>query len=129
VTVIFSFRKHIARPFKDANFRRFLIFALLWGFSVNFASPFFTLYFLRDLEFSYGFVAILGMISALADLMGMQLWGRISDKVKNRAVIQFAGWVAVFLPLAWVWARPQDALIPVTLHIVGAGFGRGSTSA
>jgi len=121
----FSFGKHIALPFKDPNFRKFLTFGLLWGFSVNFASPFFTLYFLRDLEFSYGFVATLGMISAFADLMGMQLWGRISDKVKNKAVIQFAGWVAIFLPLAWVSARPQDTAIPIILHIVGGGFWAG----
>jgi hypothetical protein len=121
----FSFRKHIALPLKERNFRKLLIFACLWGFSVNFASPFFTLYFLRDLRFSYGFVATLGMISAFADLMGMQLWGRISDKVRNKAVIQFAGWVAIFLPLAWVSARPQSVVIPVVLHIVGGGFWAG----
>jgi len=112
-------------PFKEDNFRKLLIYALLWGFSVNFASPFFTLYFLRDLRFSYSFVATLGMISALADLMSMQLWGRISDRVKNKAVIQFASWVAVFLPLAWVSARPESFVIPVILHIVGGGFWAG----
>lgn len=120
-----SFRKHILLPFKEPNFKKFLIFALVWGFSVNFASPFFTLYFLRDLRFSYGFIATLGMISAFADLVGMQLWGRISDKVKNKAVIRFAGWVAIFLPLAWVSARPQGTVIPIILHIVGGWFWAG----
>jgi hypothetical protein len=112
-------------PFKKGNFRKFLTYALLWGFSVNFASPFFTLYFLRDLRFGYGFVAILGMLSAFADMMGMRLWGRISDRVKNKAVIQFTSWVAIFLPLVWVSARTESVAIPIILHIVGGGFWAG----
>jgi len=120
-----SFRASFGLPFTEPNFRSFLIFVFLWSFSVYFASPFFTLYFLRDLKFSYGFVAVLGMVSAFADLMGMQAWGRISDRVKNKAVIQFAGWIAIFLPLAWVSAGPDSILIPVILHVVGGGFWAG----
>jgi len=121
----FSFRKHLCLSFKESNFSKFLTFTCLWSFSVYLASPFFTLYFLRDLKFSYSFVATLGTLSAFADLMGMQAWGRISDRVKNKAVIQFAGWVAVFLPLAWVSAGPNSIVIPVILHVVGGGFWAG----
>ena len=120
-----SFNQLIFLPISEPNFRKFLIFSFLWGFSVHFASPFFTLYFLRDLKFSYGFVALLGTISAFADLTGMQIWGRISDKVKNKAVIQFACWVAIFLPLAWVTVRPGSFLMPIILHIIGGGFWAG----
>jgi MFS family permease len=62
------------------------------------------------------------MLSAFADMIGMKLWGRISDIVKNKAVIRVSSWVAVFLPLAWVSARPQSIVIPLILHIVGGGF-------
>jgi MFS family permease len=115
----------LRRPFGERNFRHFLLFAIFWGFSVHFASPFFTLYFLRYLELSYGFVALLGTISACADLLGMQVWGRISDKVRNKAIIQLAGWVAVFLPLAWVTVRPGDFVMPVILQLMGGGFWAG----
>jgi MFS family permease len=120
-----SFSGQIHLPFSEPNFRNFLIFSLLWSFSVYFASPFFTLYFLRDLKFGYGFVATLGMLSAAADLIGMQLWGRISDRAQNKAVIQFAGWVAIFIPLAWVSVRPQSIVIPMMLHLAGGGFWSG----
>ena len=122
-----SFRDGLRLPFTEPNFKRFLLFTFLWSFSVYFASPFFTLYFLRDLRFNYGFVAVLGMVSAFADLLGMKAWGRISDRVKNKAVIQFAGWVAIFLPLAWVLAGPQGIVLPVILHVVGGGFWAGIT--
>jgi MFS family permease len=120
-----SFRKQLWRTLSESNFRKFLIFTLIWSFSVYFASPFFTLYFLRELHFSYGFVATLGMISAFADLTGMRLWGRISDTVKNKAVVQLSTWVAVFLPLAWVLVRPGDVVMPILLHLIGGGFWAG----
>jgi MFS family permease len=120
-----SFGKFINLPFKEKNFRNFLVFSFGWSFSVYFASPFFTLYFLRYLKFSYGFIAILNTISACADLIGMQIWGRISDKVKNRAIIRFASWVAVFLPLAWVTVTPGSYVLPICLHLVGGGFWAG----
>jgi MFS family permease len=122
-----SLARHFRPPFEDDNFRRFLIFAMLWSFSVHFASPFFSLYFLRDLKFSYGFVAILGMVSAFADLIGMRIWGRVSDRVKNKAVIRLASWVAAFLPLAWVTVRPDNVVWPMIIHIVGGGFWAGIT--
>ncbi len=120
-----SLGKLLSLPFGERNFRSFLLFAVFWGFSVHFASPFFTLYFLRYLKLSYGFVAVLATISACADLLGMQVWGRISDKVRNKAIIQFAGWVAVFLPLAWVTVRPGNYVMPLVLHAVGGGFWAG----
>lgn len=119
------FRKQVWRSLREANFRRFLTFAFAWSFSVYFASPFFTLYFLRELHFSYGFVATLGMLSAFADLTGMRLWGRISDRVKNKAVIQLSSWVAAFLPLAWVLVRPGDIVMSILLHLIGGGFWAG----
>jgi MFS family permease len=119
------FRARLSIPFKESNFRKFLIYTVMWSFSVYFASPFFTLYFFRELKLSYGFVATLGMISAFADMLGMQIWGRLSDIVKNRAVIQVSSWVAVFLPLAWVSVKPGSVIIPVVLHILGGGFWAG----
>ena len=120
-----SFGKFLNLPFREKNFRNFLVFSFTWSFSVYFASPFFTLYFLRYLKFSFGFVAVLNTISACADLIGMQVWGRISDKVKNRAIIRFASWVAVFLPLAWVTVAPGAYVIPIFLHFIGGGFWAG----
>ncbi len=120
-----SLRESLGVPLKEPKFRSFLIFAFLWSFSVYFASPFFTLYFLRELKFSYGFVAALGMLSAFADMLGMRFWGRISDRVRNKAVIRLAGWVAVFLPLLWVTVRPESFILPALLHLLGGGFWAG----
>lgn len=112
-------------PVHSRNFKSFLRYSILWNFSVYFASPFFTLYFLRDLGFSYAFISTLGMISALADLTAMRLWGSISDKVRNKAVIQACSWITVFLPFLWTFVRPDQVLLPLLLHTVGGAFWAG----
>lgn len=121
------FQQSLAYPFQDANFRKFLIFSMAWNFSVTFASPFLTLYLLRELNFSFSFVVVLGTLSALADLIGMRLWGRLSDKIKNKAVLQFAGWFAVFVPFWWIFIKPSNILAPVILHITAGWFWAGIT--
>ena len=112
-------------PFRRKNFKSLLTYSILWNFSVYFASPFFTLYFLRDLGFSYAFTATMGMISALADLTAMHLWGNISDRVRNKAVIQACSWITVFLPFLWTFVRPDHLVLPVLLHVLGGAFWAG----
>jgi Na+/melibiose symporter-like transporter len=41
------FQARLSIPFEESNFRKFLIYTIMWSFSVYFASPFFTLYFFR----------------------------------------------------------------------------------
>jgi MFS family permease len=120
-----SFLKSLPLPFKERNFRKFLTFAFFWGFSVYFAAPFFTVYFLQDLKFSYGFVAALGTISGFADLLGMRFWGRISDKVKNKAVIRFSSTAAICLPFVWIFVRPTNVVLPIVINTIGGMFWAG----
>jgi len=120
-----DFAGQLLLPFRDRNFRRFLGFSFFWSFSVYCASPFFALYFLRDLGYGYGFIATLGMLSAFADLVGMRLWGKLSDTTRNKPIIYFSGWGAAFLPLAWVFVRPESMVLPILLHMLGGGVWAG----
>ncbi|RJP68040.1 MAG: MFS transporter [Candidatus Abyssobacteria bacterium SURF_17] len=120
-----SFQENAFIAFKDANFRRFILFALAWSFSVHFAAPFFTLYFLRDMGFSYGFVAVLNITAATADLLGMRLWGGISDKVRNRPIIRVGTLITAFIPLAWILVTPQSRVLPILINTVAGLFWAG----
>ena len=48
---------------RDNNFRSVLRYAASWQFAVNLATPFFTVYFVRELGFSMGFVLVLTLLS------------------------------------------------------------------
>ncbi|MGD2013547.1 MAG: hypothetical protein PVI94_19570 [Desulfobacterales bacterium] len=85
---------------------------------------------MRDLGFNYAFISTTGMISALADLTAMHLWGYISDRVRNKVVIQACSWIAVFLPFLWTFARPDHPFVKVAAdNKIVAGKSRGDGSA
>jgi MFS family permease len=120
-----DFKRNLLLPLKEANFFRFLIYTFFWNLAVYSASPFITLYMLRELAFSYGFVAILAMISSTADLLAMKFWGVVSDRFKNKAIVHVASWIAVFLPILWSLVKSGSIWMPVFLHILGGGFWAG----
>ncbi len=72
----------LIEPFADPNFRRVLLFAVYWTFSVMVAAPFVIPYFLQQLKkMSYTQIAILSVIGALCALVFAPMWGRIADSV------------------------------------------------
>jgi MFS family permease len=77
-------------PLRDGNFRRMLRFLASWQFAVNLATPFFTVYFVRELGFSMSFVLILGVMSQLANVAVIRSWGSLSDSFANKAVLSIA---------------------------------------
>ena len=77
--VEYTVERHWLERLRHSNFARFSIFFALIQFSVAIASPFFTVYMLRDLHFSYfAFMTNTGM-AILAQFLTLNQWGRISD--------------------------------------------------
>jgi MFS family permease len=117
-------RERLKAPLKDSNFRKLLRFAVFWSFGVNFASPFFLVYMLQDLQLSYTLVSIYTVSSAMADLLGMWAWGHFSDQLGNRAVIIINSFIATILPFIWIFTDASlyaiFLFIPL-LHFIG-GF-------
>lgn len=90
------------RRLANSNFARFSIFYALMQFSVAVSSPFFAVYMLRDLQFSYAqFMANTGM-SVLVQFLTLRYWGRIGDVMGNRLVLRTTGLVIPALPALWM---------------------------
>ena len=118
------------RQLRKSNFARFSLFYALMQFSVAIASPFFAVYMLRDLQFSYAqFMANTG-ISVLAQFLTLSQWGRISDVFGNRRVVSVAGLMIPFMPLLWI-VSPNFWYLLVVQILSGlswAGFTLGATN-
>ncbi len=89
---------------RQSNFVRFSIFFALTQFSVAIASPFFTVYMLRDLQFSYiAFMSNTGM-AIFAQFLTLNQWGRISDVFGNRRILAATGMLIPLMPLLWIFS-------------------------
>lgn len=122
------FFQHYLEPFKQPNFRRLLRFSIAWQFAFNIASPFFVVYMLTELGMSYSLAATFAVVTALFDLIGMRVWGHVSDHIGNKPVITISAAAVTILP--WLWLATEKNgfsfywLIPL-LHIAGGFFWAG----
>jgi len=118
------------RQLGKSNFVRFSLFYGFMQFSVAIASPFFAVYMLRDLQFSYAqFMANTG-ISVLAQFLTLNQWGRISDAFGNRRVLSVTGLMLPLMPLLWI-VSPNFwylLLVQVLSGLCWAGFTLGASN-
>ncbi len=89
---------------RQSNFVRFSIFFALMQFSVAIASPFFSVYMLRDLQFNYvEFMANTGM-AIFVQFLTLNQWGRISDVFGNRRILATTGVLVPLMPVLWIFS-------------------------
>lgn len=89
---------------RNSNVVRFSLFFALTQFAVSIASPFFTVYMLRDLQFTYLAFTINTATAVLAQFLTLAQWGRISDVFGNRRILAATGMVIPLMPLLWVFS-------------------------
>jgi predicted MFS family arabinose efflux permease len=119
------FRQRLRLPFTDKNFRRFLLFTVVWNSAVYFTAPFFAVYLLKSLQLSYTAVATYAVLSSVADLASAQLWGRLSDRETNKPILLFASFFAALIPYGWLFTDSDSHLLLGLLHLEGGLFWAG----
>ncbi|HZY16944.1 MAG TPA: MFS transporter [Ramlibacter sp.] len=89
-------RQRLLEPFANRNFRRLLIFLGAWIVASNLAAPFLTVYLMEQRGYAVGTVTSLWVTSQVANALTLYAWGRLSDRLSNKAVL------AVVLPVHFV---------------------------
>jgi len=81
---------------------RFSLFFALMQFAVAIAGPFFTVYMLRDLGFSYLELMTNTAVSVGVQFVTLRAWGRVGDAFGHRLVLTVTGFVMPLIPLLWL---------------------------
>ncbi|MGC8817003.1 MAG: MFS transporter [Candidatus Hadarchaeum sp.] len=108
----FSFYSFV-RKAKDNNFGRFTIYITLMTLVVYFAAPFFSVYMLQELKFSYLNYVIVVLSSSLTHVLFMPMWGKFSDKHGNLLVLKISGYLIPFVPILWLFSTNPVFLVLV----------------
>ncbi len=96
----FRFGQFIKR-IPHSNFGKFVVFISLVMFGTAIASPFFAVYMLKDLQFSYTAWTLIVISGALSSFIFMPLWGKFADKFGNIRVLRFTGAFIPLVPALW----------------------------
>lgn len=102
----------------------FSLFHACMQLAVGIASPFFVLYMLRDLGFSYLEFTINTAASVCMQFLTLNRWGRLSDLFGNRLILLTTGVAIPVLPALWLLSTDYVYLLGVQAlsGLVWAGF-------
>ncbi len=109
---------------RESNFAKFVLFVAALNFSVNLASPFFTVLMLKDLHFNYLLYTLVTIAATLTIYFTINRWGRHADKVGNLRVLKFTAPIIAVIPLLWIVNRHPVYLVfaQVISGFAWAGF-------
>jgi MFS family permease len=105
-----------------SDFGLFVIFICLFRISVSVASPFFAVYELKFLGFSYLQFTILTAVEIFSSFLFLGLWGKINDEMGSKRVILISGLLIPLVPLLYLFSANYYYLIGVTV-LSGAVWG------
>ncbi len=89
--------------FRSSTFVRFVIYTGLMHFSVMLAGPFFAVYMLRDLKFSYVQFMVAAAVAVLMQYFTLHNWGKFGDRFGNRKVLEITGFTLPMVPVLWLF--------------------------
>lgn len=97
----FSFKQFLNNGL-STPFGKFSIFMGIFSIAIGIAGPFWTVYMLRDLGFSYIWFMMITISAIIFQLLFLPLLGKISDKFGNIKLMRVCSWLIAMLPLLWI---------------------------
>ncbi|WP_333586524.1 MFS transporter [Phenylobacterium sp.] len=116
-------------PLRDENFRRLIFFLSSWQFAVNLASPFFTVYFVSQLNYPITFVIVLSVVSQAANIAVLRTWGQLSDRFSNKSVLHVAAPAYILCIAATALTSQIDDRQLAAAYLIGLHVAFGAAAA
>jgi MFS family permease len=97
----FSFWQFIIRA-RQSNFVRFVLFVSAMNFATSVSGPYFAMYMLKDLAFSYREYMVIVAAVVIVQFVVMRSWGALSDQFGSRQILRVCGTLVSINPLLWL---------------------------
>ena len=123
---IFDFVKRMEKT----NYGHFVIYIVLFKLAVNIASPFFAVYMLKNLGFSYLQFTVIISAELIASFITMGIWGKLIDEKGTKFVLYVCGMLTPLIPIFWLFSRNfyYLAFVEMFSGIAWAGFNLSSSN-
>lgn len=99
-------------------FGRFAIFNTFLWVAVGIASPFFVVYMLKELNFSYMWYTLILISSILFQIIFLTLIGKISDRFGNILLIKISTALIALTPLTWALSSLIPGGLATKLYLI-----------
>lgn len=95
---------HFREAWKDKTFRQYSLFVASMQGMVAISAPFFAVYMLEGLKFTYLEFVFASVASIATQFVTLRFWGRFSDQFGNRLVMIITSCMIPSLPLMWLFS-------------------------
>jgi len=121
---------HFLKKIKHNHYGIFVLYLCVLGFAVNIASPFFSVYMLKELHFTYTQFTIITSVSIISSFLTFKIWGKLGDQSGTKNMMIVTGILISFAPLLWVFTTNFILLCVIEAYsgIVWAGFNLSSSN-
>jgi MFS family permease len=126
---VFTFRQFLRRS-PHSNFAKFVFFIGAVNLGVAFSAPYFALYMLRDLGFSYIEYTVVIAVSTITQFLTFRYWGSLSDRFGNKKILNVCGWGVGLVPILWLFSSHILYLMAIQVFggLVWSGFNLASAN-
>ena len=114
----FTFLMFLRRT-RQSNFAKFVFYVASITFATTLAAPYFSVYMLKDLHFSYLTYMFIHMGAVMASLVSFPIWGKHADKIGNAKVLKTTSLLIPLIPVLWLFS---SNLVYLFLIEIFAGF-------
>ena len=132
-----SILRTLAAPFRDRNYLQVIKFLFAWNFVTYLAVPFFAVYMLTRLELPLSLVVGLGVLSQIANVLFLRVWGTFVDRYGSKAVLSLCsslyllvilGWTFTTMPGKYALTIPLLVVLHALIGIASAGINVSTTT-
>jgi len=116
--------------FRTSNFTRFTFTIGLMNGTTNIAGPFFAVYMLRDLEWTYLQFTANMLTFLISQTLFVRWWGGVGDRHGNRTILVATSCLLPVLPVLWVFSSNYVYLLfaQVVSGATWSGFNLAATN-
>lgn len=109
---------------------RFILYIVLIDFCVSISGPYFAVYMLDELNFSYISYTLVICASALANMIFLRYWGRRADSAGNLKIIKITSILMPIVPILWLGSTNVVYLMAANMFsgFVWAGYSLSSVN-
>lgn len=113
-------------PFREVNFRYYVIFNFLWAASSMLFIPFTQILLLENLSCSKSYIGFMVLLNGISNILFTWIFGYLSDKFSRKPFLIICAFVLTFAPLVWIFVTPSNYnAILIPFYIISGVFWAG----
>lgn len=106
-------------PLKDPNYRKFMLFAMVWTFGAGISSPFYSIYLIEQLNLTFFQISLATQFASnIMTILFIRKVGTLIDRFGMKPVQKLACIVVASLPLLWTLATPDTYYLAIIIGIL-----------